>query len=166
MKQEPLFKLTNRHSAPYLDYVLMYARINRLLLILAGAFLLAGVGYSIFLFTQPIATTSVLVFVTVGIALVLTLLLVFLLPFLNKKANAKNLEKLEVQFFEDHLNAFAVGHEKEQSATISYEEFTGLMETKTAWILLKGKTGIVFSKKDDFPEDLVAKWRKPAAPKK
>lgn len=166
MKKEPLFTLTKRHAGRYMDYVLMYARINRILLILAGAFLLVGAGYSIFLFTQPIGTTSILVFVTVGIALVLFLLLVFLLPFLNRRQNAKNLERLEVRFYEDHLDAFEIGKENGQSASISYDEFTGLMQTKTAWILLKGKTGIVFSKEDEFPEELIEKWRAPVSPKK
>lgn len=166
MRKEPLYTLRNRSIAKYFDYVLMYARINRLLLILAGVFLLVGVGYSIFLFTQPIATTSILVFVTVGIALVLMLLLIFLLPFLSRRANAKNLEKLEVRFFDDHLDAYAIGHEKEQSASIPYEEFTGIMETKTSWILLKGKSGLVFSKKDEYPEELVTKWREAVSPKK
>ena len=71
-----------------------------------------------------------------------------------------------MRFYEDHLDAFEIGKENGQSASISYDEFTGLMQTKTAWILLKGKTGIVFSKEDEFPEELIEKWRAPVSPKK
>ena len=155
---QPLYTLESRDISPYRDFLLMYWRMNRISEIVLSVLIAAGIGYSIYLATQPINAMSIGVFITVGIAFLLLLALIFLLPLLNRRASIKNADKIKIRFFADYLVAVPTDeNDKRQGSMVFYKQFTSAIETKTSFIFLMGKIGIVLNKNAGVPEHVVKK---------
>ncbi len=159
-ENKPAYTLETREIAPYWDFFRMYWRMNRISDIVLIILIAAGLGYSIYLATQPIDVLGIGVFITVGVAFLLLLALLFLLPFLNRRASAKNADKIKINFYEDRLVAVpADENDHRQGTLIVYSQFTCFFETKTSYICLMGKAGIVLRKDSGVPEWIVKKMK-------
>ena len=158
---EPIFTLENRKISPYRDFLRMFFRMNRITDIVFLALIGAGLGYAIFLLTQPVDTLAILVFVTVGIAFLLLMALIFFLPFLHRHSSAKAADKIKILFYKDRLVGMPVEQEDMGKGTlIPYRDFTSLIETKTSLICIMGKAGVVLSKESGIPEEVLDLIRK------
>ena len=141
----------------------MYWRMNRISEIILSVLIAVGVGYAVYLATQPIDVLSIGVFITVGVAFLLLLALIFLLPLMNRRASVKNADKIKVKFYTDRLVAVPSDeNDHRQGRAILYSHFTSYIETKTSYIFLMGKTGVVMNKNAAFPDALIEKMKKGA----
>ncbi len=155
---EPIYTMHTRKTSPYFDFVRMFFRMNRISDIVLSALVLVGVGYSIFLMTQPVETLSILVFVTIGVAAVLLLALLFLLPLLNRVSSAKTADQVEVYFYEDRLVAVPAKDEESGRRTeLPYKDFDVAFQTKHSLICIIGKRGVIFSKDSGIPEEVITR---------
>ena len=158
---EPVFTLESRKISPYRDFLRMFFRMNRVTDFVFIALVGAGLGYAIYLATQPIDTLSILVFITVGIATVLLAALLFLLPFLNRLSAVKTADKIKILFYKDHLVGMPVHQEDMGKGTlINYRDFNTLIDTKTSLICIMGKAGVVLSKECGIPDNVLELIRK------
>ena len=138
----------------------MYWRMNRISEIVLMVLIGAGVGYAVYLATQPIDVLSIGVFITVGVAFALLLALIFLLPYLNRRASVRDADKIKVQFYDDHLVAVPTDEEDHrQGKAIIYSQFTAHIETKTSYIFIMGKVGLVMNKNAGFPDAVIEKMK-------
>lgn len=160
---KPQFTLETREISPYRDFLRMYWRMNRVSEIILSVLILGIAGYAVYLATQPINALSIGVFITVGIAFVLLLALVFLLPWINRRSSVKNADKIKIEFFRDHLVAVPTDpNDHRRGSMIPYSHFTAFIETKSSFIFTMGKVGIVLNKKANVPEDIINKMKQGA----
>ena len=157
---KPIFVLESREVSPYRDFLRMYWRMNRVSEILLLALIGAGIGYAVYLMTQPVDALGIAVFITVGVAFLLLMALIFLLPFVNRRASVKNADKIKIEFFNDYLVAVPTDeNDHRRGSQILYNHFTAFIETKTSYIFTMGKVGVVINKKAGLPESLIRKMQ-------
>ncbi len=160
---KPVFVLESRDISPYGDFLRMYWRMNRVSEILLSVLIAVGIGYAIYLATRPIDVLGIAVFITIGVAFLLLLALIFLLPFLNRRSSVKNADKVKIEFFDDHLVAVPTDpNDPRRGSMIYYSHFTAFIETKTSYIFTMGKVGLVMNKSASFPESLIQKMKQGA----
>ena len=155
--EKPLYTLSERKLPPYRDYLRLYWNVNRRFIIVVFLLVAVGLAYSIFLITQAFDPFNVLIFSLVGVAFALALVLVFVVPLVNRAATAKNLSTLDIRFYKDRLAALPSGQQENgRGVVIYYNEFGKRFETRDSIVCIRGKGGLVLSKEDHLPEEVVS----------
>lgn len=134
----------------------MFFLVNRVLIIVTSLLLAAGIAYSAYLMTRPFDVLNVFLYVMVGLILALLLILVFVVPLINRSATAKNMSKLEIRFYPDRLIALPAGQEEMgRGVSIEYKEFGRRFETRHSIVCIRGKAGVILSREDNLPQEIV-----------